>query len=146
MAVLLQAACEMDVSAASRTVSKRALRTGDRIIENDHDAVGEEPFQCAFISEGELSYALVIFPQDRHDIFGFGRLGEGAESVQFAEQRRHLPSVVLQKRFGRIRGSNYLRHLRGQKSLQTADPLDLRELLGHPLFEQSVPARGLLCL
>ena len=71
------------------------IGTGDRIIENDHDALGEEPFQCAFMSEDEFSHALVIFPQDRHDIFGFGRLREGAESAQLAEQRRHLPPVVL---------------------------------------------------
>jgi hypothetical protein len=93
-----------------------------------------------------FSHALVIFPHDCHDIFGFGRLGEGAESAELAEQRRHIPPVVPQKQFGRIRGSNSLRHLRRQKSVQTADPLDLRELLGHPLFEQSVPARELFCL
>src|SRR5262249_44584941 len=52
------------------------IGTRDRIVEDNHDAAPREPFQRAFISEDELSHAFLIFPQDRHDLFGLRRLRE----------------------------------------------------------------------
>ena len=83
------------------------------------DAAPSEPFQRAFISEGELSHAFLIFPQDRHDLFGLGRLGKGAESAQVAE--RTVTSRRWLAKSGRA-------HPRSQKSPQTVDPLDCRDL------------------
>src|SRR5205823_1070734 len=93
------------------------IGTRDRIVEEYHDSVRKHPFQRPFISKDKLSHALVIFTQHRHDLFRLGRLSEGAESPQIAEHRCHFPPVALQKRVGRIHGSNHLRHLRRQKSL-----------------------------
>src|SRR5262245_44425069 len=61
------------------------IGTRDRIVEDDHDAAAGKPFQRAFISEDELSHAFLKFLQDRHDLFGFGRVGEGGETAQLAE-------------------------------------------------------------
>jgi hypothetical protein len=49
------------------------IGTRDRIVEDDHDAVRKDPLQRAFISEDELPHALVIFSQQRHDLFRLGR-------------------------------------------------------------------------
>ena len=74
------------------------------------------------------------------------RANEGVESAQVAEEHRHLPAMACQTRGRRIRGSNNLRHLRRQKSPQTVDALDCRDLLRDPLLERAVPTQELLGL
>src|SRR5262249_9828780 len=53
----------------------------NRIVEDNHDAVSEEPLQRALISEDKLAQVLVVLAQNAHDLFGLGRLGEGGEAA-----------------------------------------------------------------
>ena len=66
--------------------------------------------------------------------------------------RRSQNTTVTSRRwlanseFVRLGLRDHLRHLRRQESLQAADPFDFRQLLFHPLLEQTIPARQLLGL
>src|SRR4029077_3661793 len=62
----------------------RMIGTSNWIVEDDHDAVSEKPFQRTFILEYELSHVLVVLAEHRHDLFRFGCLGKGGEIAQIA--------------------------------------------------------------
>src|SRR5215510_12741042 len=92
------------------------IGTGKRIVKDDHDPVPQEPFQSAFISEDKLAHTLVIVLEDGRDLFRFGYFSKCGETAQITEHHRYLTAMTRQKRVWRVRGSDHLRHLRGEKS------------------------------
>ena len=49
----------------------RMIGTFNRVVEDDHDAVPEKPFQRTFVLEYELSHVLVVLAENGRDLFGF---------------------------------------------------------------------------
>src|SRR5262249_28414801 len=115
------------------------IGTGNRIVKDDHDPVPQDPFQRAFISDDKFAHALVILLQDRRDLFRFRCFSKRGESPQIAEHHRYLAAMTRQKRVWRVGGRDHLRHLRGEKSPQTVNPLNFRDLLRYALLQRSVP-------
>src|SRR5262249_4279485 len=116
------------------------IDTWNWIVEHNHDPVTEEPFERALVTEDEFSQVLVVFTQDRQDLFGFGCLGKVGKATQIAEYDRDLLSMTGQHRIGQVGRRYHLHHLRRQKSLQTTDPFNFRQLFCDALLKQTIPA------
>ena len=74
--------------------------TRNRIIKDDHNSVTDKPIQRPLILEDELSYVLMIFAKDRHDLFRLGPVCERGKTAQIAEYDRHFPTMTGQASSG----------------------------------------------
>src|SRR5262249_13137846 len=122
------------------------IDTWNWIVEHSQDPVAKEPFQRALVTEDKFPQVLVVITQDCHDLFRFRCLRKTGKTTQIAEQNRYLSSMTGQYRIGQVGRRNHLRYLRRQKSLQTTDSLDFRQLLCHALLKHTVPTGKLLGL
>ena len=88
--------------------------------------------------QDQLAHLGVILPQHAHDFLGFSGLGERGEAAQIEKADRDLAAMGLQ-RVVRPACHDELGELRREEALQSAEPLDQRDLLRDALLERAVP-------
>ena len=111
---------------------------GDRqgIVEEDHHAVSREAFQRALVLEDELAHRLVVFAEHAHDLLGLRGLGKGGETAKVEEHDGDLAPVRPEGVLGAA-GHDQLGELGREEALEPAEPLELGDLLLHPLLERA---------
>src|SRR6516162_4864462 len=100
---------------AYRALSR--IGTGDRIVEDDQQAVAGEMLQRALEAVDLLAETAVVVLQHGDDVLGLGALGERGEAAQVAEHDRYIAAVAFQERV--VAGRHHeLGDLRRQKALE----------------------------
>ena len=89
------------------------------------------------MGDDEHAHLRVVLAQDRHDLFGLRRLGEGREAAQIEEHDGDLATMALQRILGAAR-ENRLGELRREEALESAEIVELRDLRRHPRLERAI--------
>ena len=90
------------------------------------------------VFEDQLSGGLVILAQHAHDLLGLGDLGESSEPAQVQIYDRDFASMAFERVLGAA-ADDQLRELGREEAPQSADALELRDLLGNTPLQRSVP-------
>src|SRR5262245_51124826 len=128
-------------SHANRALGR--VRNLHRVVEEDHHAVAGEALERALVREDQTPHLGVVLAQYAHDLLGLGRLREGGEAAQVEEHHSHLAPMGLQGIVGAA-GHDELGELRREKALETAQLLELGDLLGDTTLERLIPLGQLL--
>src|SRR5205823_1167303 len=84
---------------------------GDRVVEEDHDAVARKVLERAAVGGNQLAERLVVRTQHLEQLLRRSRLREGREAAKIAEQARDVRTVTGQQLLTVLRGDE-LRDLR----------------------------------
>ena len=122
--------------------AKRGIRTGERVIEKDHQRVAGEALQRPLEFEDQLAQLRVELAQNTHHLLGLRRLRECGEASQVAEHDRDLAPMALEHALVVARDDD-VGELRRQESQEPAEALQLVDLSLHPALEGAVQLREL---
>jgi hypothetical protein len=75
------------------------VRLEDRVVEEDVDAVAGEVLERPLELDDSAADRAVVLAQNAEQLLGLGRLGEGGEAAQVAEDGRDRPAVAGQELF-----------------------------------------------
>src|SRR5206468_6411809 len=92
----------------------------------------------SFVLEDQLARDLVILAQHTHHLLGFRHLGESSEAAQVEEYDGDFATMTLQRIIGAA-VDDEIRELRREEAPQSAEPLELADLLGDSPFQRSIP-------
>src|SRR5690242_17942329 len=62
------------------------VRTGQRVVEEDHHAVASEAIEGALVFANQWYYRTMILSEQRHDVFRLRGFGKGSEAPQVAKE------------------------------------------------------------
>src|SRR5579863_2374521 len=79
--------------------ARRWLLAGNGIVEDDQETVAGEILERGVKAIDGFAKTVIIFPQDRYDIFRFCRLGERGEPAQVAAYGGNVAAMAFQKFF-----------------------------------------------
>src|SRR5947209_5484893 len=80
----------------------------------------------------------MILAQKTHQFLGFGGLSEGSESSQITAHDRDLTTMAFQEALV-TRGDDELRQLGREEPPQATKPLEVVDLVSHPLLQVGIP-------
>ena len=96
----------------------------ERIVEEDHQPVACEVLERPFVGRDEVADHSVVLAEDVEQLFGGGRLGEGGEAAQIAEETRDVGPVPGQESFTFIARDQLCNLRRDEASELRPLPLD----------------------